>query len=126
MIYVTREFKFDSAHFIEGYKGDCGNTHGHSWRFSVTVARNGLDSMGIAIDFKVMKSLINDLIVSKLDHKFLNEVLPFNPTAENLAVWIFTQLQSELDDEYLGLYLQSVKLWENYPECYVEYNGEEI
>ena len=121
MILVTREFKFDAAHYLDGYKGDCANLHGHTWRFAVTVGADKLDGLGMAIDFKKMKEIVNKQVVDRLDHKCLNHVIPFNPTAENLAMWIYRQLMIEFCN--VGVTIENIKLWENYPECYVEYGG---
>jgi len=123
-MYVTREFKFDAAHSLEGYRGDCANLHGHTWRFAVTIEGSQLDKMGMVIDFKYVKQIVNTMILDRLDHKYLNDIIPFNPTAENLAKWIYKELERYFENESQGLFLFSIKLWENYPECYVEYYGD--
>jgi 6-pyruvoyltetrahydropterin/6-carboxytetrahydropterin synthase len=43
-----------------------------------------LDRNGMVIDFSEIKRLVKE----PLDHRILNEVLDFNPTAENLARWV--------------------------------------
>ena len=67
------------------YDSPCCNAHGHNWIIDVTVASPKLTSYGMVVDFKIIKELIH----GKLDHKYLNEVLPvnLNPTAENIAEW---------------------------------------
>ena len=42
----------------------------------------------MVVDFAHVKRMIHE----KLDHKNLNEVLSFNPTAENIAKWICDQI----------------------------------
>ena len=121
MMLVTREFKFDAAHFIEGYNGDCANMHGHTWRFAVSIYGNVNKDTGMIIDFKLIKSIITNKILTKLDHKILNNELDFNPTAENLAMWIYDEIAPLVAVGKTRL--ESVRLWENYPECYVEYFG---
>lgn len=119
---VTREFKFDAAHFLPDYKGDCSKLHGHTWRFAVGIEGEVDDKTNMVIDFKAIKAIVNKDILSVVDHALLNEVFSFVPTAENLVVWIYNTIEWELQKHDLPFKVR-VKLWENYPECYVEYNG---
>jgi 6-pyruvoyltetrahydropterin/6-carboxytetrahydropterin synthase len=90
---VTKNFA--SAHCLRGYKGRCENLHGHNWKIRAAFSGSKLDNTGMLIDFTDIKKHL-DQIISYLDHKFLNEIDPFNkinPTAENIAAFIYEQLK---------------------------------
>lgn len=88
---ITREFTFDAAHQLTNYYGKCEQLHGHTYRLQVTL-EGEIQSNGMVIDFVVLKRMVNKHIVDKLDHTFLNEIIP-NPSAENLAIWMWNQLK---------------------------------
>ncbi|MFQ5737038.1 MAG: 6-carboxytetrahydropterin synthase QueD [Thermodesulfobacteriota bacterium] len=99
MYELTITTTFSSAHNLRGYDGACENLHGHNWRVDVSVLAEGLDRLGMVIDFKKLKAETRE-IVSALDHRYLNEVPPFdaeNATAENIARHIFTGLSEALN-----------------------------
>ncbi|MFC1753896.1 6-carboxytetrahydropterin synthase QueD [Thermoproteota archaeon] len=110
---LTKEFTFDSAHKLSWHTGKCKDMHGHSYKLQVTVSGE-LDENGIVIDFGDMKKIVSEKVLVFLDHKNLNDVLD-NPTAENIAVWIWNKLKSELD-------LHEIKLWET-ATSFVTYRG---
>jgi 6-pyruvoyltetrahydropterin/6-carboxytetrahydropterin synthase len=104
---------FDAAHQLRGYKGKCENIHGHNWKVEIEVIAENLNEIGIAIDFKELKK-ISDEVVSELDHTFINEIPPFNqinPSSENIAKWIYLNLKSKL--EKIPVKLFSVTVWES-------------
>lgn len=93
-MYLQRKFSFDAAHFLPNYIGKCHNVHGHRWEVKYTVAGEKEEKLGMVLDFKSLKQ-IEALIKMKLDHKSLNDVIP-NPTAENIAIWIYVFLSNHL------------------------------
>lgn len=115
------ETSFSAAHQLRGYKGSCGKLHGHTWKVRVEVETNHLDKMGMTIDFKDLKTK-TDSIIGKLDHGCINDIEPFdkeNPTAENIARYIYTEIKQILPD---NISVSEVIVWEsaNYGVKYSE------
>ncbi len=98
-----REFFFDASHRLPGYKGKCEQFHGHTYRLEVTV-EGTKGKEGMVMDFNEIKAVVSEQVIDQLDHRNLNDVFG-NPTAENIAQWIFDTLEKRLP-------LSSVKLWE--------------
>lgn len=92
---------FSAAHRLEGYTGACCKLHGHNWIVRAGIRADKLDDIGMALDFKVIKSLLGG-ILEELDHAYLND-LPalagMNPTSENLAKYIYERLERSLEGE---------------------------
>ncbi len=94
---IRREFS--AAHQLKGYNGNCSNLHGHNWTVQVFIRSEKLDEVGIALDFKVLKKEL-DVILSGLDHKFLNEHDEFrdkNPTSEHIAMYLYRALSAKIN-----------------------------
>jgi len=120
IMFVTKEFTFDSAHFLPSYNGKCENMHGHTYRLQVTVD-GPLDSEGMVIDFVLLKKVVKAKILDKLDHQTINDTIEV-ASAENIAIWIWDKLKdsSEFPSE---VRLHEVKLWET-PNSSVTYHGK--
>lgn len=85
MYFVKKTFEISAAHRLcLDYESRCSELHGHNWKVVVECRAENLDKNGMVTDFSHIKRMVLD----KLDHRLLNDVLPFNPTAENLARWI--------------------------------------
>ena len=89
MYYVTKHIEVSGAHRLElDYPSKCTQLHGHNWQITIYCKARELDRNGMVVDF----SRIKEIVKGKLDHKFLNDVVDFNPTAENMARWICEQV----------------------------------
>lgn len=89
MYKIKKRLVVSAAHYLKlDYESKCTQLHGHNWIIDVYLRSEKLDSNGMIMDF----SLIKQKIEKVLDHKVLNDVIPMNPTAENIAYWICQQL----------------------------------
>ena len=89
MYKVKKRLEISAAHRLAlGYESKCTNLHGHNWIVDVYLKSETLDENGMIMDFTHIKKKIID----KFDHKVINEVVDFNPTAENLAKHICDEL----------------------------------
>jgi len=108
---------FASAHFLRDYPGNCANLHGHNWQIEVSVEAEELDESGMVIDFKTIKSKTKE-VISKLDHKLLNDIKPFdkiNPTAENIAKYCYQQISKQINTNNIKISL--ITIWETPRAC---------
>lgn len=130
-ITVVKEFTFDAAHYLPGYKGPCARIHGHTYRLQIGVS-GFPDSSGMVLDFVELKKEIQETIISKLDHFLLNEIdfcgFPkHKPTAENMVLWIHDILISRFVRDLKGIlaesHLELIRLWET-PTSYAEWRAE--
>ena len=104
----VKEFDFDAAHYLPDYHGKCERLHGHTYKLVVQVEGTP-DAEGMIIDFIELKKKVQDLAISKLDHSCLNDLLT-QPSAENIAIWVWQQIEKPLQGENYKLY--EVQVWE--------------
>lgn len=97
---------FSAAHRLPKYDGPCHHLHGHTWKV-VFVMEGPVKPDGMVCDFKVIKKLLDSHLP---DHQFLNDLLK-NPTAENLAIYLFDKIAPVLSDK--GLTLKTLEIWES-------------
>ena len=135
-VQVIRRERFNAAHRLfnpnwsdkknEQIFGKCANKnwHGHNYTLFVTVEGTVDPDTGYVIDLKVLSDIIKNRIVDKMDHKNLNLEVDFMKdtitTAENIAMKIYAELESDI--QATGNNLYSVKLYET-ENNYVEYYG---
>lgn len=137
MLYVTKTMRFNAAHrlynpeFSENKNDEifdkCNNYygHGHNYRIDITVKGLPNPDTGYVIDLKVLKRIIKEEIIDKVDHKHLNFDVDFLqgiiPTVENLAVVFWALLKNKLPSGEM----YKIALYET-EDSFVEYYGEEV
>ncbi len=129
MFELTVKRRFAAAHKLEGYDGKCSALHGHTWTVEVTVAGRRTDQCGMLVDFKILKEMV-DGIIRQFDHVYLNDLECFqgpggkiNPTAENLAVYIYGEVKGALSKIGPGVSPLAVRVWES-PDASALYRGD--
>lgn len=109
------EFRFAAAHRLPRYEGPCFRVHGHNYRFLVGVEGAVDPRSGMVADFGDVKRIVQEHVLARADHQNLNDILE-NPTAENIARWIWEALEAHLPG------LCEVRLYE-IPDSCVTYRG---
>jgi 6-pyruvoyltetrahydropterin/6-carboxytetrahydropterin synthase len=108
---------FAAAHQLRMVAEKCENLHGHNWKVEAYVAGKQLNKAGVLLDFGELKEHLSQ-IMNTLDHKFLNE-LKFlgdgNPSSENLARYIATELQKCFKGN--EIHVSRVAVWESENAC---------
>jgi 6-pyruvoyltetrahydropterin/6-carboxytetrahydropterin synthase len=109
------EFTFAAAHRLPRYDGPCFRMHGHNYRMFVALEGEVDPHSGMIVDFGKVQEVVREHVLARTDHRTLNDVLD-NPTAENIARWVYETLQPHLPG------LCEVRLYE-IPGCCVTYRG---
>jgi len=118
MYKLELKHEFDSAHKLENYKGACANLHGHTYKFIVSLKSKVLQN-DMIMDFKEVKKIVKENIDIVFDHKYINDEVDYNPTAENMVKDIYFRLKKKIP------LINSVKLWEG-TNSSIEYNEDEM
>ena len=117
---LIKEFEFDSAHFLPEYKGKCEALHGHTYKLVVKLDGH-IAADGMIMDFVEFKNIVNTEVLDVLDHTCINDIIK-QPTAENMAVWVWDKLEKPLGRGNCRLF--EVELWETKTSGVV-YRGEQ-
>lgn len=113
---LSKRFRFEAAHRLPRYDGPCFHLHGHSYELHVTLEMPVDPESGMTLDFFKLEEVVRDRVLSRLDHKNVNDTLD-NPTAENIAIWIWNELKPVFPA------MIEIELHET-PDSSVTYRGE--
>ena len=145
---IGKVIQWDMGHRVLNHRSVCRGLHGHRYKAEICVEgdlveKKDVSEEGMVIDFADIKKTAQKFIQEELDHAFMvwekdielleffkkskghkPVIVPFTPTAENVAAYIFNELKDKFTDVFkTGLHLQSVKLWET-PSSYALYESE--
>lgn len=96
MYVIAKEFHFSASHILFGLEDGhpCGRIHGHNYTIIVTLSSAKLDQTGFVTDYGKLKP-IKDYLDNEMDHRHLNDVMPGQPSAENIARFLFERFKPE-------------------------------
>ena len=145
---IGKIIQWDMGHRVLNHRSVCKGLHGHRYKAEICVEGDLVEEKdaseeGMVIDFADIKKISQTFIQKELDHAFMvwdkdielleffknskghkPVIVPFTPTAENVAAYIFNKLKDKFTDVFkTGLHLQSIKLWET-PSSYALYESE--
>ena len=115
---IARRFSFAAAHHLDGLPAGhkCSRVHGHTYAVDILLAAPELDDAGFVADFGDLDPL-KDYIGTGLDHRDLNEVLPVQPSCENIARYLHDWCRDNLRHGHL---VTAVRVSES-PSTWAEY-----
>ncbi len=116
---LIKKFEFDAAHHLTKYNGKCERPHGHTYQLVVKL-KGTPDEEDMIYDFVALKRIIKDNILVEFDHNDLNTFMD-NPSAENIALYIWDKLKPLIDKP--NCHLHEIEVWET-KDSGVVYRGE--
>ena len=110
---VIRKHEIHTGHRVYGHQGKCRNLHGHSYVFHFHCSSDKLNDLGMVIDFGIIKHTLCQWLEDNYDHRMILweqdpyalqlaqidpsvVIVPYNPTAENIAEYVLTKVAPEL------------------------------
>lgn len=115
MYTISKRFEFSASHILDGLPEghQCGRLHGHNYVIEVVLAGDALNDAGFVRDYGELKP-IKQYIDTQLDHRHLNDVLPIQPSAENMARFLFDCFKAELPELVAVRVSETPKTWAEY------------
>jgi 6-pyruvoyltetrahydropterin/6-carboxytetrahydropterin synthase len=112
-ISAIRKHEVHTGHRVYGHDGKCHHLHGHSYIIHFHCSSSKLNDMGMVVDFGVIKSTLCQWLDDNYDHSMLIwekdplalelkkldnkvQIVPYNPTAENIAKYLLTEIAPKL------------------------------
>jgi len=101
MYKISKQLAFSASHILEGLPQEhpCSRLHGHNYVITVHLKAKELDKVGFIKDYRELDN-IKKYIDETLDHRHLNDILPFNPTAENIAKYLYDVFVKDIPELY--------------------------
>ncbi len=117
MFTITKEFHFSASHQLDLLPPDhqCARFHGHNYIVEVVLQAEALNEVGFVVDYgdlKPLKCYIDDC----LDHRHLNDVLPFHTSAENIAKHLYDWCKAQWTETVAVRVSETPKTWAEYRE----------
>jgi len=115
MYKISKTFHFSASHILNDLPEDhpCGRMHGHNYIVKIKLQDNKLDRTGFVVDYGELAEF-KHYIDSTLDHRHLNDVFDFQPSAENMARFLFNWCKQRWQQTYAVSISETPKTWATY------------
>ncbi len=113
MFEISVIMDFSAAHNLRDYKGKCENLHGHNWQVEAVFIAKQLGQSDMVMDFSIAKKMLKQQL-QYFDHAYINDTEYFkkyNPTSENIAKFIYENLQKKVKKHKCKV--KQVSVWES-------------
>jgi 6-pyruvoyltetrahydropterin/6-carboxytetrahydropterin synthase len=117
MFTISKRFEFSASHQLTGLPEDhpCARVHGHNYTVEVVLQSDTLDDTGFVVDFGELKPL-KTYLDDTLDHRHLNDVLPFQPSCEQLAHHLYQWCRERWEQVVMVRVSETPKSYAEYSE----------
>ena len=147
MYSIKRWVETDTGHRVPNHASKCKNFHGHRYRWEAElvgelVSESGVTNEGMIMDFgeisKILKEEIHDLVdhafilydgdhagkeaISLLGDNHRTVIVPFIPTAENLARWAFDIVKPKIHSKYGNMIILKSLVVRETPKSYASWS----
>lgn len=101
MYKISKQFSFSASHILEGLRPDhpCSRLHGHNYIVTIHLKAEHLNQVGFVKDYRELDN-VKRYIDDNLDHRHLNDIFSFNPTAENMARYLYDLFKKDIPELY--------------------------
>ncbi len=101
MFRINKQFSFSASHILDrlGKDHPCARLHGHNYLVIVYLQSENLNENGFVLDYRDL-NIVKEYLDEHLDHRHLNDIFAFHPTAENIARHIFEKFREILPQMY--------------------------
>lgn len=117
MYTIQKRFEFSASHQLNGLPEghQCARLHGHNYIVEVVLQSDALNSVGFVVDYGELKPL-KEYIDGTFDHRHLNDVLPFQTSAENIAKHLYQWCKNRWPETSAVRVSETPKTWAEYSE----------
>lgn len=117
-VTVGKMFTFHAAHHDIEADDKCARVHGHTYKLEIECTGE-LVNGHMLIHGNVLKDLYREQIEPFVEHKDLNDTCPYNPTMENVLMWLTDMVEAYVRHKARQVQCVKVRLWET-PTMYAE------
>lgn len=118
MFIITKQFHFSASHALDTLPADhpCARLHGHNYVVELVLQADTLNEYGFVVDYLALKPF-KAYIDHELDHRHLNDVLPFPTSAENIARHLYQWAKERWPQVTAVRVSETPKTWAEYREA---------